>query len=202
LIREANANRYYQTYEATLCCSICPCITLLLLTTSAFIMSIINDSETTYDSFLYEHGMTILIWSAKYISAFIICWLSGASTVMLFPNVNYQVDKGTFRNSTQVTEFALSELLIILKCLMLLGGMQLGYWLHSLVFSDEPYLFMYVLFIEVSMTGGIALTRLLPKDKQTLIPEHEEVVGNSYAFFCSLLTFSSLLFLTTSLIAS
>jgi hypothetical protein len=202
LIGESATNRHYQTYEASICCCVCPCIILLLFTTFAFIMSIISDSDTTFASLLYEYGMPVLIWLAKYISAFIICWLSGGSIVMLFPNVAFRLDKLSFRNSTQVTEFALSELYLIMKFLLLLGGMRLSYWLHSLVFADEPYLFMYVLFIEVSITGGAALTRLLPRDKQQVIAEDLEVITNSFAFFGSLLTLISGLFLTTSLIAS
>jgi hypothetical protein len=188
LICEANANRYYQTYEATLCCCICPCITLLLFTTLAFIMSIISESETTYTSLLYEHGMTILIWLAKYISAFLLCFYFVIFEPM-FRYVNLRPGKVIFKSSKQVTEFVLSELFLIMKVFLFLGSMWLCYWLHSLVFSDEPYVLKYVLLIEVSVLGDEALKRLFQNDMRQII--NKEGYSNTFAFFTSLLALSS-----------
>jgi hypothetical protein len=188
LIREANANMYFRYYEATLYCCIYPCITLLLFTTLTFIMSIISDSETTYTSLLYEHGMTILIWLAKYISAFLLCFYFVIFEPM-FRYVNNRPVKVIFKSSKQVTEFVLSELFLIMKVFLFLGSMWLCYWLHSLVFSDEPYVLKYVLLIEVSVLGDEALTRLFQNDMRQII--NKEGYSNTFAFFTSLLILSS-----------
>jgi hypothetical protein len=154
-------------------------------------MSIIDDSETTYASLLYHYGMTMLIWLAKYISAYFLCMFI-VIFEPLFRNVNLRPGKVIFKSSKQVTEYVLSELFLIMKVLLVLGSMWLCYWLYSLVFSNEPYVLKYVLLMEVSMLGDEGLMRLSQKnDIHRVMNKEMEKFSNTFAFFTSLLILSS-----------
>jgi hypothetical protein len=192
MVAEANTYRYQMSFPCATICCFCPVFFLCLLTFCILINSLAwEESEPSYKTYLGTYGFPCLVWLGKYLIACILISAFTPFTFWVLENRQLQIQQVPFITSAQVTEFAVKELEVVLRFVLLLGSMTIVYWVYFLVFGDVPRLLSNAFMIQVSCVGGGALSRLLPKDKQHTISDDNEVLNNSFSALISLACIAS-----------
>jgi hypothetical protein len=168
------------------------CFFILCLVTAAMYFASTASPDETYLSLIEKYSFIVLGWIAKYgVCLVLISW----PCIFISERLNYGYSSESQvpnTSSAQVTQFALTTLTQLSKYYLILAGMLLCYWVFTLVFVNPPYLLSFFYTVLASIVVSISMTDLSGWSRPTVLRAQGEVLLNTFALVCSLLSLSLL----------